>query len=131
MIHKRFIFMLSFMFLSSIWCATSYAEQCTQGVHEILSWTHKITGNACQWPKNAKKLGFKVNHTPKDNTVLVFPPDYGHGIDREYGHVAVLLEIDKKKGFLIQDSNGIAGGDKGTKWLKQIDFTKVEVIHQK
>jgi surface antigen len=122
-----FIVILANIFI----CNVLYAEQCTQGVHEMLPWTKSITGNANQWVESAKSHGFKVNHSPKDNTVLYFPPNYGHEINATYGHVAVLREIDKKKGYLIQDSNGIAGRDKGEKWLKDIDFDKVEVIHNK
>lgn len=107
------------------------AEQCTEGVHEMLPWTSKITGNAFEWPEKAKSLGFKVNHTPKNDTVLVYPKNYGSGINSQYGHVAVLRNVDKKKGFLIQDSNGIAGGDKATKWVKHVNFDLVQVIHRK
>ena len=113
-----------------LFCSPAFAEQCTDGVHALLSWTNVIKGNANQWVDRAKSLGFKVNHSPKDNTVLVFPPNYGHGINSTYGHVAVLRDTDKKKGFLIQDSNGIAGGDRKTKWIQSIDFGKVHIIHR-
>lgn len=111
----------------------AFAEQCTDGVHALLPWTKNIHGNADQWEDNAKKMGFKVNRShagcsDKKPCVLVYPRNYGHGINSTYGHVAVLYGCGSK--CKIQDSNGVCGGTRA-RCSKGVDFGKAKVIHPK
>lgn len=109
-----------------------FAEQCTDAVHALLQWTKNIRGNADQWDENANALGFTVNHSSagcsnKTPCVLVYPKNYGHGIDSHYGHVAVLYGCGNTCN--IQDSNGVCNGKTRAICSKSVDFKKALVIH--
>jgi hypothetical protein len=105
------------------------AEEPTDAVRALLPWTRDIIGNPDEWVYRAETMGFKVNRRPGENCVVVFSRDYGYGVNRNYGHVAVLRTKDPRKGYLIQDSSGFGGCERCTKWVRKIDFRKAWFIH--
>ncbi len=102
-------------------------EQCTDGVHEMLSWTNDITGNAYQWAECARRKHYRVDHSPDNDCVIVYPPNYGNGVNPTYGHVAVLRKILGNNYYLIQESNS-GNGDKSTR-KSRLDLNRVQIIH--
>lgn len=110
-----------------------YAEQCTAGVYAMAPWARSIGGNADDWPANAVKLGFRVDQTPENGAVIVYPPSYGRRINPKYGHVAVLVDVrpDRNGQILVKDSNGICGGDRRQCRARMPVWKFVFVIHPK
>jgi surface antigen len=125
-----------------VFCVTATAARadsgCVQGVHATLSWTSTIKGNAVDWPAAARKLGFTVDHssgacTSSKPCVVAYPPSYGSGIDKTYGHVAVLYSCSGSS-CMIGDQNGICGTAttfKKCSSAKTINFSSASVIHPK
>ena len=107
------------------------AEQCVAGVQALNGWAGAISGNANQWPANARKAGFQVDHTPEAGAVIVYPPTYGRGINATYGHVAVIVDAgtDKQGMITIKDSNGVCKGNRKQCKVRQPIWNKVWVIH--
>ena len=78
--------------------------QCTYFVAKY--WPVKWRGNARYWYKNAKAAGFKTGQTPRVGAIVVW---YGPGYNLAYGHVAIVMSIDMKKGTMIIKDMNYAG----------------------
>ena len=109
------------------------AEQCVSGLHALSAWTAAISGNANQWPDSARKMGFRVDHTPENGSVIVYPPTYGRGINATFGHVAFIVDSrPARPGVItIMDSNGICKGNRRQCDVRRPDWKRVWVIHPK
>lgn len=109
------------------------AEQCVAGVYAMAPWSSSIAGNALDMPMNAAKLGFRVDQTPENGALIVYPPSYGRGINAKFGHVALLVDVrpDGQGRILIRDSNGICGGDRRQCRVRMPLWERVALIHPK
>lgn len=117
------------------------AESCVAAVRALVPWATvaniPTTNSAADtMAANAKARGYKVDRSPSkcsasEPCILVYPSTYGSGINKTYGHVAVLRSDKDSKGkATIQDSKGICGGTRKTcQTTPKRD--KVSVIHPK
>ena len=96
-------------------------------------WTRSIDGNAKDWPNSARAQGFRVDHSPANGAVVVYPPTYGKGINSRYGHVAYVVDsnTDSRGKIVVKDSNGICGGNRRQCKANQPNWLRVWVIHPK
>ncbi len=113
--------------------AALFAEQCVAGVYAMAPWSRSIGGNAFQMAGNAAQLGFRVDQTPENGALIVYPPSYGRRINATYGHVALLVDVrpDANGQILIRDSNGICGGNRRQCRARMPLWKIVFVIHPK
>lgn len=112
------------------------SEQCVDAVWVLVGWSKdfKGSGAAENWTNAAKKKGYSVNHdaggcSDRKPCVVVYPKDYGSGINKKYGHVAALYGCGSGS-CKLQDSNGVCGGYRSD-CKKSINFRKAWVIHPK
>jgi surface antigen len=117
----------------AVCAAPARAEQCVDGVHAVAGWTASIVGNAVQWIGSARARGFRVDHSPANGAVVVYPPNYGRGISPTFGHVALVVDAntDRSGRITIIDSHGICGGNRRQCKARQPNWLRVWVIHPK
>jgi len=125
--------------------STAQAESCVAAVRALVSWATvkniPTTGNngGYTMKASAQKNGYTVNGSAAKCSdskpcVLVYPTNYGSGIDKTYGHVAVLRSDKSSKGtYALTDSNGVCGGAGSYRvsCSKSVDLSKASVIHPK
>ena len=128
--------MISFLALTG----KAQAEQCVTGVRALVDWatTKNIPTTrdaADSMAANARAKGFTVDNSASGCSsskpcILVYPRNYGKGIDSTYGHVAVLISDRNSKGAVtITDSNGLCGGVRKTCTVTPRKWNLVSVIH--
>jgi len=132
MSSKKFFQIITIYFLLIVAINNLYAEQCVDGVKQLVSWSEHWKGNADDFPNNAERDGLIVNDDPSgcnsdEPCILFYHPDYGYGIDYKHGHVAVLY--NDASPYNIQDSNGVCGGDRAICSKNNINFNKASIIH--
>jgi len=82
--------------------------QCTWYVKASLGWTGDFWGNAGDWGTSALSAGYEVNGEAKVGAVAVFAAGL-HGADANYGHVAVVEQINDDGTMLISEGNAGRG----------------------
>jgi surface antigen len=86
---------------------------CTDGVHQVLSWTSTMTGSAGTWDNEAAKLGHTVDRSVAGCSesapcVLVWEPGFC-GAHSTAGHVGVTYGTASDGSILVGDTNGFCG----------------------
>lgn len=83
-------------------------------------WPVKWRGHARYWYKNASAAGFKTGQTAKPGAIVVW---YGPGYNLTYGHVGIVMSVDKKAGTMVIKDMNYA-------WLWKVT-TRVEKLKNK
>lgn len=69
-------------------------------------WDVQWRGHAKDWFRNAQKSGFKTGQTPTPGAIAVW---YGPGYNLAYGHVGLVLSVDRTAGTMVIKDMNYAG----------------------